>query len=42
MRRGPGRLRGTLHHALRHLPELMNVGLGHDHTINEYYQAAAG
>lgn len=23
------------------LPELMNVGLGHDHTINEYYQAAA-
>lgn len=23
------------------LPNLMNVGLGHDHTINEYYQAAA-
>ena len=23
------------------LPSLMNVGLGHDHTINEYYQAAA-
>ena len=24
------------------LPELMNVGLGHDHTILEYYAAAAG
>lgn len=23
------------------LPECMNVGLGYDHTINEYYQAAA-
>lgn len=23
------------------LPELMNIGLGHDHTINEYYAAAA-
>jgi GDP-L-fucose synthase len=23
------------------LPPTMNVGLGHDHTINEYYQAAA-
>lgn len=23
------------------LPSYMNVGLGHDHTINEYYQAAA-
>lgn len=23
------------------MPALMNVGLGHDHTINEYYQAAA-
>ncbi|MDZ4202913.1 MAG: GDP-L-fucose synthase [Gallionella sp.] len=23
------------------LPPVMNVGLGHDHTINEYYQAAA-
>ena len=23
------------------LPAYMNVGLGHDHTINEYYQAAA-
>lgn len=23
------------------LPAMMNVGLGHDHTINEYYQAAA-
>jgi len=23
------------------LPEMMNVGLGHDHSINEYYQAAA-
>lgn len=23
------------------LPSLMNVGLGHDHTIDEYYQAAA-
>lgn len=23
------------------LPELMNVGLGHDHTINDYYAAAA-
>lgn len=24
------------------LPTSMNVGLGHDYTINEYYQAAAG
>lgn len=23
------------------LPHYMNIGLGHDHTINEYYQAAA-
>jgi GDP-L-fucose synthase len=23
------------------LPPLMNVGLGHDYTVNEYYQAAA-
>jgi GDP-L-fucose synthase len=23
------------------VPNYMNVGLGHDHTINEYYQAAA-
>lgn len=23
------------------LPPMMNIGLGHDHTINEYYQAAA-
>lgn len=23
------------------LPEMMNVGLGHDHSINEYYQATA-
>lgn len=23
------------------LPELMNIGLGHDYTINEYYRAAA-
>jgi len=23
------------------LPDYMNVGLGHDHTINEYYRAAA-
>jgi GDP-L-fucose synthase len=23
------------------LPDLMNVGLGHDHSINEYYEAAA-
>jgi GDP-L-fucose synthase len=23
------------------LPSFMNVGLGHDYTINEYYQAAA-
>jgi GDP-L-fucose synthase len=23
------------------LPTLMNVGLGHDYTVNEYYQAAA-
>jgi len=23
------------------LPAMMNVGLGHDHSINEYYQAAA-
>jgi GDP-L-fucose synthase len=23
------------------LPDLMNIGLGHDHTINEYYAAAA-
>jgi GDP-L-fucose synthase len=30
--------------ALEHfdsLPELMNIGLGHDHTINEYYEQAA-
>jgi GDP-L-fucose synthase len=24
------------------LPALMNVGIGHDYTVNEYYQAAAG
>lgn len=24
------------------LPELMNVGVGSDHTVNEYYQTAAG
>lgn len=23
------------------LPQVMNIGLGHDHTINEYYEAAA-
>lgn len=23
------------------LPELMNIGLGHDHTINDYYQTVA-
>lgn len=23
------------------LPDLMNIGLGHDHTINEYYQTVA-
>lgn len=23
------------------MPAMMNIGLGHDHTINEYYQAAA-
>ncbi|MGI8943738.1 MAG: NAD-dependent epimerase/dehydratase family protein, partial [Qipengyuania sp.] len=24
------------------LPELMNVGVGSDHTVNEYYETAAG
>lgn len=28
-------------HRFDSLPGLMNVGLGHDYTINEYYQAAA-
>lgn len=28
-------------HSFDTLPAYMNVGLGHDHTINEYYQAAA-
>lgn len=28
-------------HAFESLPNCMNVGLGHDFTINEYYQAAA-
>jgi GDP-L-fucose synthase len=23
------------------VPDMMNLGLGHDHSINEYYQAAA-
>lgn len=28
-------------HEFDSLPSMMNIGLGHDHTINEYYQAAA-
>lgn len=34
----------AVHRALTHsdtLPEMMNVGLGHDHTINEYYDTVA-
>lgn len=27
--------------AFESLPSMMNIGLGHDYTINEYYQAAA-
>lgn len=39
-----GDLADALIHAIKafeSLPSMMNVGLGHDHTINEYYQAAA-
>ena len=25
----------------REAPELMNIGLGHDHSVNDYYRAAA-
>lgn len=32
-------LRAITHYAS--LPELMNVGLGHDYSVNEYYQACA-
>jgi len=39
-----GDLADCIVHAVRHfdiVPPLMNVGLGHDHTINEYYHAIA-
>jgi len=39
-----GDLAGAVIRALEHfdtLPNLMNVGLGQDYTINEYYQAVA-
>lgn len=26
---------------IENMPELLNIGLGHDHTVNEYYRAAA-
>ena len=28
-------------HDFERLPDLMNLGLGHDHSINDYYEAAA-
>lgn len=37
-------LADAIHNAIaapKALPELMNIGLGHDHTINEYYQTVA-
>ena len=37
-------LADAVHRALTHtgtLPDLMNVGLGHDHSINDYYAAVA-
>jgi len=37
-------LADAVHRALTHtdtLPDVMNVGLGHDHSINGYYQAVA-
>ncbi len=39
-----GDLADGVMHSIHHfdtLPNYMNVGLGHDYTINEYYQAAA-
>lgn len=39
-----GDLANFIWYAVEHIdsiPELVNVGLGHDHTINEYYQAIA-
>ena len=39
-----GDLADAVMHAIKNfdtLPDYMNVGLGYDHTINEYYQAAA-
>lgn len=39
-----GDLADALLRAITHfstLPSYMNIGLGHDHTINDYYQAAA-
>ena len=39
-----GDLANFIWYAVQHIdsiPELVNVGLGHDHTINEYYQAIA-
>jgi len=39
-----GDLADAVMHAITHfdaLPSLMNVGLGHDYTINEYYEAVA-
>ena len=40
-----GDLADAIIRAIKHfdtLPVYMNVGLGHDHTINEYYEAVAG
>lgn len=39
-----GDMADAIMHALAHfdtLPELMNIGLGHDYSINEYYHAVA-
>lgn len=39
-----GDLAEAIYRALEHIddmPELLNIGLGHDYTVNEYYQAAA-
>lgn len=39
-----GDMADALIHAIAHfdtLPELINIGLGHDYSINEYYQAVA-
>jgi GDP-L-fucose synthase len=39
-----GDLADAVFHAIRHfdaMPSLLNVGLGHDYTVNEYYRVAA-